>query len=84
MEKGFISIVKVKYIFKDGNEMVGIELNLAPKVKKFISMNRDNRELMEMMGNGLVDWFNRAEFGDDIMLTCYTGKDKKVDVIEKK
>lgn len=84
MEKGFISVVKVKYIFKDGTEMVGIELNLAPKVKKFISMNRDNRELMEMMGNGLVDWFNRAEFGDDIMLTCYTGKDKKVDVIEKK
>ena len=79
MEKGFIAVVKVKYKFQDGNEMCGIELNLAPKVKKFIQMNKDNCDLLKMMNNGLVEWYNRAEFGQDILLTAYTGVDKVVD-----
>lgn len=79
MDTGFVAVVKVKYVFKDGNEMQGIELNLAPKVKKFIQMNKDNAELLKVMGNGLIDWYNRAEFGDDIMLKAYTGNDKVVD-----
>lgn len=78
MEKGFIVVKKVKYIFKDGNEMQGLELNLAPKVKKFIQLNTDNCQLLQIMQNGLIDWYNRANFGDDITLTCYTGKDKTV------
>lgn len=79
MEKGYINVTKVKYIFKDGNEMQGLEISLAPKVKKFIQMNKDNADLLRVMGNGLVDWYYRAEFGDDIVLSAYTGKDKVVD-----
>lgn len=82
MDKGYISVIKVKYVFKDGNEMAGLELNLAPKVKKFVQMNKDNLELLKMMGNGLYDWYNRAEFGDDIILFAYVGKDKLVVNVE--
>lgn len=78
MDKGFISVIKVKYNFKEGNTMQGLELNLAPKVKKFIHLTKDNCDLLKMFGNGLLDWYNRAEFGDDIVLTAYTGKDKIV------
>lgn len=78
MEKGFIKVIKVKYSFQDGNEVSGIELNLAPKVKKFIQMNSDNIELMNLIGNGLADWYNRVDYGDDLDLTVYTGKDKLV------
>lgn len=76
MEVGFINVIKVKYSFKDGNEMSGVELNLAPKVKKFIQINKDNAELMHLMNNGLIDWYNRADYGDDIILKCSTSKDK--------
>lgn len=76
MEVGFINITKVKYSFKDGNEMSGIEISLAPKVKKFISINKDNAELMRLMGNGLVEWYYRADYGDDIVLKCSTSKDR--------
>ena len=76
MEIGFINVIKVKYSFKDGNEMSGVELNLAPKVKKFIQINRDNAELMRLMNNGLIDWYNRADYGDDIILKCSTSKDR--------
>lgn len=76
-EVGFITVVKVKYVFKDGNEMQGLELNLAPKVKKFIQMNKDNADLLRVMGNGLIDWYNRAEFGEDIVLKCSTSKDRE-------
>ena len=76
--EGFINVIKVKYSFED-NEVAGLELNLAPKVKKFIHMNKDNCQLLEMMNNGLLDWYNRAEFGDDIILKAYVGKDKFVD-----
>lgn len=76
MNKGFIHLIKVKYVFKDGNEMQGIELNLAPKVKKFIVINRDNAELLKIMGNGIIDWYNRADFGDDIECICNTEKDR--------
>lgn len=75
-EVGFITVVKVKYTFKDGNEMSGIELNLAPKVKKFIQINKDNAELMRLMNNGLIDWYNRAEYGNDIILKCSTSRDR--------
>lgn len=78
METGFITVVKVKYLFNDGNEMQGIELCLAPKVKKFIRIDRDNADLLKMMGNGLIDWYNRAQLGDDIVLKAYVGKDKLV------
>lgn len=76
MEIGFVNVVKVKYTFKDGNEMSGVELNLAPKVKKFIQINKDNAELMQLMNNGLIDWYNRAEYGDDLVLKCSTSKDR--------
>lgn len=76
MEVGFINVVKVKYNFKDGNELSGIELNLAPKVKKFIAINKDNAELMRLMNNGLIDWYNRADYGDDIVLKCSTSADR--------
>lgn len=76
MEVGYINVVKVKYVFKDGNEMSGLELNLAPKVKKFIQINKDNAELMRIMNNGLVEWYYRAEYGDDIVLKCSTSKDR--------
>lgn len=75
MERGFINVIKVKYSFQDGNEVAGLELNLAPKVKKFIHINKDNAQLLKIMNNGLIDWYNRAEFGDDIMLTCNTSPD---------
>lgn len=76
MDVGFIQVVKVKYSFKDGNEMSGLEVSLAPKVKKFISINKDNADLMRLMNNGLIEWYNRAEFGDDIVLKCNTSKDR--------
>lgn len=76
MEVGFIQITKVKYSFKDGNELSGLEVSLAPKVKKFISINKDNADLMRLMNNGLIEWYNRAEFGDDIILKCNTSKDR--------
>lgn len=78
MDNGFVQIIKVKYEFKDGNSLTGFELNLAPKVKKFIPMTKDNLDLLKMMGNGLYDWYNRAEFGEDIVASCYTGRDKVV------
>lgn len=77
MEVGFINVIKVKYVFKDGNEMQGLELNLAPKVKKFIQINKDNAELLMLMNNGLIEWYNRAEFGDDITLKCNTSPDRQ-------
>lgn len=76
MEVGFINVVKVKYSFQDGNEVSGLELNLAPKVKKFVQINKDNAELMRLMNNGLVEWYYRAEYGDDIVLKCSTSKDR--------
>lgn len=79
MDKGFVKIVKVKYNFKDGSEMSGVEVWFGPKVKKFISMNRDNLEIMKTIGNGLADWYQRVDYGDDLDLTVYTGKDKMVD-----
>lgn len=78
METGFVNVTKVKYVFKDGNEMQGIELNLAPKVKKFIPLNKDNADIMKIMGNGLIDWYNRVDFGSDLVLKAYTGPDKIV------
>lgn len=78
MDKGFISVLKVEYSFQDGNKMQGIELCLAPKVKKFIRIDRDNADLLKLMGNGLIEWYNRAQMGDDIVLSAYTGKDKLV------
>lgn len=66
--KAFINIVKVKYSFPDGNEVQGLELNLAPKVKKFIPINKDNADLLRIMGNALIDWYNRVDFGDDLIL----------------
>jgi hypothetical protein len=78
MDKGYITIVKVEYTFQDGNKMQGIELNLAPKVKKFIRIDKDNADLLKLMGNGLIDWYYRAELGDDLVLSAYTGKDKLV------
>lgn len=76
MEVGFIQVTKVKYSFKDGNELSGLEISLAPKVKKFISINKDNADLMRLMNNGLIEWYNRAEFGDDLILKCSTSKDR--------
>lgn len=76
MEVGYINITKVKYSFKDGNEVSGLELNLAPKVKKFIQINKDNADLLKLMNNGLIDWYYRAEYGDDLVLKCSTSKDK--------
>lgn len=76
MDVGFIQVVKVKYSFKDGNELSGLEISLAPKVKKFISINKDNADLMRLMNNGLIDWYNKADFGDDIVLKCSTSKDR--------
>lgn len=76
MDIGFINVTKVKYVFKDGNEMSGLELNLAPKVKKFIQINKDNAELLRLMNNGLIDWYNRVEYGEDIVLKCSTSKDR--------
>ena len=78
MDKGFITVIKVKYKFPDGNEMQGLELNLAPKLKKFIRIDKDNADLLKVMQNGLIDWYNNANFGDDIVLTAYTGEDKVV------
>jgi hypothetical protein len=78
MDHGMVKIVKVKYSFKDGNEMQGIEVWLAPKVKKFFNMSRDNLEIMKTYGNGLADWYYRADFGQDLELQVYTGKDKTV------
>lgn len=78
MDRGYIDVIKVKYTFKDGNEMQGIELNLAPKVKKFIHINKENADLLRIMGNGLIEWYFRADFGDDIVLSCNTSKDKIV------
>lgn len=62
-----INVCKVKYKFDD-SEMYGIELRLAPKVKKFVQMNKDNRDLLSLMGNGIDKWYSMAEFGDDIDL----------------
>lgn len=76
MEVGYINVTKVKYLFKDGNEVSGLELNLAPKVKKFVQINKDNAELMRLMNNGLVEWYYKAEYGDDIILKCSTSKDR--------
>lgn len=80
--KVFIDIVKVGYRFTqdDGNvqEVQGIELRLAPKVKKFISMNKDNLELLELMQNGLGNWYKQAEVGDDIIVSCAWDNDKVV------
>lgn len=65
-----VNIVKVKYEWKDKDQCVyGVELRFAPKVKKFLSMNQDTKELLDLMGNGLARWFDRADFGDDIMLS---------------
>lgn len=75
-EVGYINVIKVKYSFKDGNEISGLELNLAPKVKKFVAINKDNAELMRIMNNGLIDWYNRTEYGDDIVLKCSTSPDR--------
>lgn len=63
-----INIVKVKYKFDD-NEIYGIELRFAPKVKKFLSMNKDTKDLLDLVGNGLGEWFRTADFGDDITLS---------------
>lgn len=82
MENGFVNITKVKYSFQDGNECSGIELSLAPKVKKFINLNHDNLQLLQIMGNGLYEWYLRADFGDDIILSAYTGKEKVVIPVE--
>lgn len=72
MNKAFVNIVKVEYRFAqdDGslNTVNGIEVRLAPKVKKFFSMNKDNLELLDLMQNGLADWYARAEVGDDLVL----------------
>lgn len=62
-----INVCKVKYKFND-SEMFGIELRLAPKVKKFIQMNKDNRDLLSLMGNGIDRWYSMADYGDDIDL----------------
>jgi len=66
--KAFVNVLKVKYQFKDGNEIQGLEFNLAPKVKKFIPITKDNADLMRIMHNDLIEWYNRAEFGEDIIL----------------
>ena len=66
-----VNICKVKYEWKDKGECVyGVELRFAPKVKKFLSMNKDTKELMDLIGNGLAKWYDRADFGDDITLSC--------------
>lgn len=63
-----VNIVKVKYTFQD-NEVYGVELRFAPKVKKFLSLNKDTKELLDLVGNGLSVWYDRADWGDDITLS---------------
>ena len=63
-----VNIVKVKYKFDD-NEIYGVELRFAPKVKKFLSMNKDTKDLLDLVGNGLGRWYSTADFGDDITLS---------------
>lgn len=82
MDKGFINVTKVKYSFQDGNECSGIELSLAPKVKKFINLNHDNLQLLQIMGNGLYQWYLGADFGDDIVLSALVTKEKVVIPVE--
>lgn len=87
MNKAFVSIVKVEYRFaqEDGSisSVNGIEVRLAPKVKKFISMNKDNLELLELMQNGLAQWYQRAEVGDDLILAYAfdTAEKKRIPII---
>lgn len=66
----WVIVTKVQYSFKDGNHMEGIELSLAPSVKKFISFNRDKIELVNLVGNQIHDWYNSADYGDSFALTA--------------
>lgn len=75
-----VNIVKVKYKFDD-NEIYGVELRFAPKVKKFLSMNKDTKDLLELVGNGLGQWFKTAEFGDDITLSVSLPDDPNMQVV---
>ena len=64
-----VQFVKVKYLFPEKNqEISGIELRFAPKVKKFMYMNKDTKELLDLVGNGLAQWYDRADYGDDIIV----------------
>ncbi len=75
-----VNIVKVKYKFDD-NEIYGVELRFAPKVKKFLSMNKDTKDLLDLVGNGLSKWYQYADFGDDITLSVSLPDDPSVKVV---
>lgn len=67
----WVQIAKVKYTFENGQQVEGIEMRLAPGVKKFISMNSDKKEILQAVGNKLYDWYIHADFGDDTGLTAF-------------
>lgn len=75
-----INIVKVKYKFDD-NEIYGVELRFAPKVKKFLNINKDTKDLLDLVGNGLGQWYKTADFGDDITLSLSLPDDPNVKVV---
>lgn len=85
--KAFIEIVKVEYNFAqpDGttNLVRGVEVRLAPKVKKFVVMSKDNLELLSLMGNGLAHWYEQAQTGDDVILAYDfdTAEKKRVPIL---
>lgn len=67
----WVVLTKIKYTFEEGNTVEGIEIRLAPGVRKFITMSGDRLEITQAVGNKVADWYLQADFGDDTGLTAY-------------
>lgn len=63
-----VKIVKEEFKAPDGNLIRGVRVIIAPKVSKFISINKETEELLEFMNPNFEHWYQGAPNGNEIVL----------------
>ena len=63
-----IKVVKEEFKAPDGNLIRGVRVIIAPKVSKFVSINKETEELLEFMNPNFEHWYSKASNGQEIVL----------------
>ena len=63
-----IKVVKEEFKAPDGNLIRGVRIIIAPKVSKFVSINKETEELLEFMNPNFEHWYNNGPNGQEMIL----------------
>lgn len=63
-----IKVVKEEFKAPDGNLIRGVRVIIAPKVSKFVSINKETEELLEFMNPNFEHWYHDAPNGLEMIL----------------